>query len=242
MQLRFVRDSSFSRDGFTPVDAPAGTIHDVPEPVARSLVAGGAALPVDDAPDDFPSYGGDRGARADRVLRKHKLSVHDAPNDDDVRRLQARHDDVQAEARKAGAEHRAATDRLNTLRERHRAARVAELSGEDGPEAPDADELEDAAAEAEAARERLDVAEEAAGRVGEMLRDALTEAEARRRDEAREAHAALLRKGVDRARKFRALLDDLQQFEDAYKRVLPRTVSGATEPKKFTERATRALP
>lgn len=218
IRLRFVEDSGYSPDGHTQVRCDVGEIHDVPHGIARSLVAGGNAVPIDpNTPDDFPPFGGEETQRADAVLRKHDLNVTSPVGTEDVRRLERKH-------RELGAQLDDALDRLHAaerdaadLEHERREARIEELTGEGGGEGPGEDAVEDATRAVEDACEDVDAIREALDRIGERMVQALDEAKERATEDVDKAHRALLRKCIDAGRKFDARLDDLKAFEDAHK-------------------------
>lgn len=228
IRLRFVRDAGFSPDGITEVRCEKGEIRNVPNGVARSLVVGGIAAPVDpDAPGDLPPFGGQGGQRADAVLRKHDLAVTEVAGDENVRRLEEKHRDLTARLDDAlGRLHAAERDAAQLEHER-REAKVQALTGEGDGEAPDPADVEAAEDAVEDARERVAVLRDALDRIGDRLVQALDEAHERADADVQEAHRALLRKALDAARKFNARLDDLETFEGAHNaRIDGPTVGG----------------
>lgn len=215
--LQFVRSGAYSPDGISQIHAEAGTVDDVPFSVAKSLVEGGKAVPaVEDPPDDLPRFGGEEVREAETVLRKHDLTVRSVPDDEDVVDLQERHKDLTARLEEAEAERDKAGAKAERLRRAYRDARIGELTGEESGDAPDREEVERAEATAREASEKVEVIREALQKVSDRMAAALDEAHNRADRDAREAHAALCRKAVDRGRKFRAIVEDLIAFEEAY--------------------------
>lgn len=215
IRLRFVRSGAFSPDGHTQVTVERGEVVEVPESVAGSLVRGATAVPVDPESVDA-TFGGEEAREAETVLRKHDLTVRSVPGDEDVAELQERHEELTERLHAARAELKDAEAEAEQLRSDFRDAKVGKLTGEANGNGPSRGEVEDAEARRDELAEQVDVIREALDRTSASLAEALDRAHDKAEKDAKNAHAALLRKGIDRARKLRALLEDLEAFEAAY--------------------------